>query len=125
MELSSILAIMGIITPFALSGVWVATLVTKVSNRALLLEVAKDDHAKRITDLEHSTSYSSVEKVVEKICHRIFESKEFKDSMKSSIKESMIHFENAKSHQNSLIYTDLMDEIKKMHADISKIGDRK
>lgn len=125
MELDSILTFMGVATPFALCVVWVATFMTKVSNRALLLEVAKDDHEKRISDLEHSTSYSSVEKVVEKICHRIFESKEFKESMKSSIKESMIHYENGKSFQNSLLYTDLMDEIKKMHADITRIGDKK
>lgn len=120
MELSSLLTIIGIISPFILATVWMTTLITKISNRALLLELAKQDHESRIDELEKVTSYASLEKVVEKVCRHVFNSKEFKDSMKDSIKETMLHIDRNRSHAELGAIELVLDEVKRLHADITK-----
>lgn len=122
MELDSILTFMGVITPFALCGVWIATLVTKVSNRALLLEVAKDDHAKRISELEHNTSFHNIEKVVEKVSSRMFESKDFRNSLKVSIKECLVHSENSMAQERVALYKEVSEKMDKLDIILKKLS---
>ena len=105
MDLDDILTIVGIITPFILAVVWMTTLITRTSNRALLLEVRAADHDERLSKLEVATSYSSIERVVEKVCLQVLHSREFKDSMKESlegtieksVKNTLLHIEKSKS----------------------------
>lgn len=118
MDLNSILTVIGIISPFILAAVWMATLITKTSNRALLLEVAQKDHEKRLIELESATSYTAVEKVVEKICKQIFHSKEFKDSLKDSIQDTMLHIDQNKSNAEAGALSLILDEVRRMHTDI-------
>lgn len=122
------LAIIGIISPFILATVWMTTLITKTSNRALLLEVSKADHEKRIEELEKATSYASIEKVVEKVCIHVFNSREFKETMKESIegtveksvKNTLLHIERNRSVGEAGALEEVLDEIKQLHADITK-----
>ena len=118
MDSNSILTIIGIISPFILSAVWMTTLITKISNRALLLEVSTRSHENRLGNLENSTSYASIEKVVEKVCYHIFNSKEFKESMRDSVKETILHVERNRTVESATSLTLVLEEIKMLHADI-------
>lgn len=101
MDLNLILTTIGIISPFILAIVGTTTLIARTSNRALLLEVTSKNHEQRIKDLEASTSYASIEKIVEKVCLHIFNSREFKASMKESID-----------------FTEVLLEMRRMHSEI-------
>ena len=100
-DLNLILMTISIISPFILAAVWLSSLSARTSNRALLLEVASKNHEQRIKDLEASTSYASIEKIVEKVCLQVFNSREFKASMKESID-----------------FTEILAEMRRMHSDI-------
>ncbi len=120
------LTIIGIISPFILAAVWMTTLITRTSNRALLLEVKASDHDERLNKLEVSTSYASIEKVVEKVCLQVLHSREFKDSMKESlegtieksVKNTLLHIEKNKSTGEAGAFAEILTEIRRMHADI-------
>lgn len=99
MDLNSLLTVIGIISPFIISAVWLATLTTKTSNRALLLEITSKNQEKRIAELEIVTSYASIEKVVEKVCLHVFNSREFKETMSESIQSTV-----EKSVKNTLLH---------------------
>ncbi len=126
MDLNIILTIIGIISPFILAAVWMTTLITRTSNRALLLEVRTDDHEKQINDLKAATSYTSIERVVEKVCLQVLHSREFKDSMKDSlegtieksVKNTLLHIEKNKSAGQAGAFEEILSEIRRMHADI-------
>ncbi len=126
MDLNIILTIIGIISPFILAAVWMTTLITRTSNRALLLEVRTDDHEKQINDLKAATSYTSIERVVEKVCLQVLHSREFKDSMKESlegtieksVKNTLLHIEKNKSTGEAGAFAEILTEIRRMHADI-------
>lgn len=118
MDLNSILTVIGIVSPFILAAVWMATLITKTSNRALLLEVAVRNHDERVIKLEAITSHTAIEQTVEKICHRVFESKEFKGFMGDSIKDIMLHIENNRSHAQAGAFEEILIEIKRLHAEV-------
>jgi hypothetical protein len=125
-DLNIILTIIGIISPFILAAVWMTTLITRTSNRALLLEVRTDDHEKQINDLKAATSYTSIERVVEKVCLQVLHSREFKDSMKDSlegtieksVKNTLLHIEKNKSAGQAGAFEEILSEIRRMHADI-------
>jgi uncharacterized membrane protein YkvI len=125
-DLNIILTIIGIISPFILAAVWMTTLITRTSNRALLLEVRTDDHEKQINDLKAATSYTSIERVVEKVCLQVLHSREFKDSMKESlegtieksVKNTLLHIEKNKSTGEAGAFAEILTEIRRMHADI-------
>lgn len=126
MDLNYILAIIGIISPFILAAVWMTTLITRTSNRALLLERGSSEHEKRIEALETATSYTSIERVVEKVCLQVLHSREFKDSMKESleatieksVKTTMLHIEKNKSAGEAGAFAEILTEIRRIHSDI-------
>ncbi len=119
MDLGIILTIIGIISPFILATVWMTTLITRTSNRALLLELASENHAERIKTLENATSYTALEQVVARVCTHVFNSKEFKDNMKDSIKETLLHIDRNRSHAELGAIELVLDEVKRLHADIT------
>lgn len=118
MDLNSVLTIIGIITPFVLSMLYVIGLIIKISNRALLLEISKKDHDERLQKLENITSHESVEKVVEKICKQIFNSPEFKESFRGTVKETMLHIEANRSHAAVGSLNLVLEEIQRIHKEI-------
>lgn len=127
MDLSIILSVIGIISPFILAAVWMTTLITKISNKALLLEITVNNHNDKIINLEAATSYSSIEKVVEKVCYQVFNSKQFKDSMKEpietavqkSVKDTLLHIERNRSISQSSAFDAILDEIRRIHIDLT------
>lgn len=118
MDLNSILTIIGIISPFILATVWMTTLIARISNRALLLEVARDNHEERLTKVEAATDYAVVEKTVEKICKQIFNSIEFKESIEKTVKSAVLHVERNNSAATMGSLTLVLDEIKQLHREI-------
>jgi predicted AAA+ superfamily ATPase len=126
MDLNIILTIIGIISPFILAAVWMTTLITRTSNRALLLEVKIKDQEDRVIKLEVATSYSSIEKIVEKVCFQVLHSREFKDSMKESlegtieksVKNTLIHIEKNRSSGQVGAFEEILNEIRHIHDEI-------
>lgn len=126
MDLGILLTIIGIISPFILAAVWMTTLITRTSNRALLLEVTAKNHAERIKTLENATSYTALEQVVEKVCLQVLHSREFKESMKESlegsieksVKNTLLHIEKNRSAGQAGAFEEILTEIRRMHADI-------
>lgn len=116
--LDIVLTIVGIISPFILATVWMTTLITRTSNRALLLEIKSTDYEERIKKLELSTSYETVEKTVEKICRQVFNNKDFKVLMKEAIKETMLHIDKNRTHEEVGKIDLVLDEVRRLHADI-------
>lgn len=118
MDLNSILAIIGIITPFVLSVLYIISLIVKINNRALLLELKQADHEERINKVEKATDYATVEKTVEKICKQIFNSIEFKDSIEKTVKNAVLHVERNNSAATMGSFNLVLDEIKQLHREI-------
>lgn len=126
MDLSIVLTIIGIISPFILATVWLTTLITRTSNRALLLEVKVNGHDVRLEKLEYATSYASIEMIVSKVCLQVLHSREFKDSMKESlestiaksVKDALLHIDRNKSAGQAGAFQEILDSLKLMHAEI-------
>ncbi|CAB4213314.1 hypothetical protein UFOVP1451_5 [uncultured Caudovirales phage] len=126
MDLNIILTVIGIISPFILAAVWMTTLITRTSNRALLLEVRTNDHEEQLKELKAATSYTSIERVVVQVCTQVLHSREFKDSMKDSlegtieksVKNTLLHIEKNKSVGQAGAFEEILLEIRRMHADI-------
>lgn len=126
MDLNIILTIIGIISPFILATVWMTTLITRTSNRALLLEVRTNDHEEQLRELKAATSYTSIERVVVQVCAQVLHSREFKDSMKESlestieksVKNTLLHIEKNKSSGQAGAFEEILIEIRRMHAGI-------
>lgn len=120
MDLNSILTIIGIITPFVLTFLYVISLIVKINNRALLLELKQADHEDRIDKVEKATDYATIEKTVGKICKQIFNSIEFKESIEKTVKSAVIHVERNKAAETLGSLNLVLDEIKQLHKDIIK-----
>ena len=118
MDLNSILAIIGIITPFVLTFLYVISLIVKINNRALLLELKQVDHEERIDKVEKATDYATIEKTVEKICKQIFNSIEFKESIEKTVKSAVFHVERNNSAATMGSLNLVLDEIKQLHREI-------
>lgn len=118
MDLNSILAIIGIITPFALTFLYVISLIVKINNRALLLELKQVDHEERIDKVEKATDYATIEKTVEKICKQIFNSIEFKESIEKTVKSAVLHVERNNSAATMGSLNLVLDEVKQLHREI-------
>lgn len=125
-NLNLILTVIGIVSPFVLVAVWISGLIVKTSNKALLLESKLSEHGKRIDVLEVATSYTSIERVVEKVCLQVLHSKEFKDSMKESlestieksVKDTLLHIEKSKSKGESGAFEEILTEIRRIHLEV-------
>lgn len=118
MNLNSILAIIGIITPFVLTFLYVISLIVKINNRALLLELKQVDHEERLGKVEKATDYVTIEKTVEKICKQIFNSIEFKDSIEKTVKSAVLHVERNNAHATMGSLNLVLDEIKLLHREV-------
>ena len=118
MDLNSMLTVVGIISPFILATVWMTTLIARISNRALLLEVARENHEERLAKVEAATDYAAVEKTVEKICKQIFNSIEFKESIEKTVKNAVLHVERNNSAATMGSLNLVLDEIKQLHREI-------
>lgn len=118
MDLNSILTIIGIITPFVLTFLYVISLIVKINNRALLLELKQVDHEERIDKVEKATDYATVEKTVEKICKQIFNSIEFKESIEKTVKSAVFHVGRNNSAATMGSLNLVLDEIKQLHREI-------
>jgi len=125
MDLNTILAIVALATPFCVGGVWMTSLAIKTSNRALVLETAKTTHEDRLDKLEAATSYTSIEKIVERVCAHVFHSPEFKASMKESIegivqksiRDTILHLDKNKKSSEVGAYAEILDRLKGLRQD--------
>ena len=96
----------------------------------MLLEVKSSDHDERLSKLEVSTSYASIEKVVEKVCLQVLHSREFKDSMKESlegtieksVKNTLLHIERNKSVGEAGAFEEILAEMRRIYAEIIHIN---
>jgi hypothetical protein len=118
MDAQLVLTVLAIISPILLSLVWAITTASKISNRALLLEISIKSHGERITKIEKDTSYSSLEAVVQKVCFQVFNSKEFKESMMSCVKDTLLHVEKNRSVSQAGAFEEILFEIKQMHSNL-------
>lgn len=126
MDLNFALSLIGIISPFIVTAVWISTLSARSSNRVMLLEVKVSDHEVRLEKLETATSYASIEMIVSKVCLQVLHSREFKDSMKESlestiaksVKDTLLHIDRNKSTGQAGAFQEILDSLKLMHAEI-------
>lgn len=122
MTLNDILTIVGIISPFVICAVWIATLTVKTSNRVLLLEVSVKDNNSEIENLKKATSYTSIEKVVEKVVYSIFNSPQFKEAIKApieaavnkSVRDTMLHINKNEKASETSAFEEILHRLKKL-----------
>jgi len=94
--------------------IWTIVAASRISNRAQLLEIAVETHDKRLEKLEKATSYTEIEKIVERVCVHIFYSKDFKETMKDSVKETILHVEKNRSSAQAGAFEEILNELKEI-----------
>jgi hypothetical protein len=122
MSLDDILTIIGIISPFVLIAVWLASLSIKTSNKVLAIEISLNSHKDKITVLEKITTHDSIEKVVEKVVYNIFNSPQFKEAIKGpiesavnkSVRDTMIHINKNEKASEASAFEEILHRLKKL-----------
>jgi len=126
MDLNTVLSLIGIVSPFIVTAVWISTLSARSSNRVVLLEVKVSGHEARMGKLENATSYASIEQMVSKVCLQVLHSGEFKASMKESlestiaksVKDTLLHIDRNKSTGQAGAFDEILKTLKCMRAEI-------
>ena len=118
MDIQMLLALIAIVSPIVLSFIWAVSLTSKISNRALLLEVSSKNHETRIVKIEEATSHASMETLVGKLCVQVFHSKEFKDTLKESVRDTMLHIEANRTAAAVGSYDEILSGINQLHKDL-------
>lgn len=110
-DLSVILSVSSILIGGA---VWVMFLVSRTSVRAANIENNVLMLKERVVKIESKTEYENQEKVIINVFIKATNSKEFKDSLKSSIREVIIHLDRNRSIAESQAFDEILKELKSL-----------
>lgn len=115
MDLSTFLTIagtiFGIVSTLLVGAVWVMSLISKVSGRTVNIERDVGDLEKRVDKLESETSFSSLKETFSQIVLQIFHSKEFKDTNKEVIRDTLLHIEKNRTASEAGALHLILEEI--------------
>lgn len=105
---------LGVLSILIGGAIWVMSLVNKTSVRATNIERDLKDVEKRVGKIEEKTEYENQEKVIINVFIKATSSKEFKDSLKEIIKETILHLDR----NRSIAEGHALEEIMKQFAEI-------
>jgi len=118
MQIDNFAVIFGVIATLLSGAVWVMSLVNKLSSRALNGERDVEDLEKRVSKIEHATSFLSLKETFSRIVFEVFHSKDFKEAnekvVKDTIKETLLHIERNRSVAQAGSLDLILDKLEKL-----------
>lgn len=113
-DLNTMALFIGILATIIGGALWVMGLVNKISVRATNIERDAEDLEKRLTKVEGKTDYKYQEGLVTEIIVKVLNSKEVRDTLKSQMKEVILHIDKNLSAERASAFDLLLEEIREL-----------
>lgn len=103
--------VVGIIATLLAGAVWVMTLTTRLSNRALNAERDVLELRERVARLEHQTAFSSLKETFSEVVIQVLHSKEFQETNKRIIRDTLLHIAANKTAEQAGALSLILEKI--------------
>lgn len=113
-NLNDLSVMLGVISILIGGAIWVMSLINKTSVRATNIERDVDDLEKRVVKIEEKTEYVYQEKLITDVFVKATNSKEFKDSLRQTIKDTILHLDRNRSITELQFFEEILNEIKSL-----------